>query len=154
MTHLNGAIPKHPSERVRRNATPGLTYLPAEGHRGAYPDWPLNDPTPEELARWGKVWRTPQATMWVRLQIAETVARYVRCALQIETPVDPESKLSVATANLHSEVRQLEDRLGLSPLSMLRLRWEVASDEVGAARGGGGAARPKRRLHAVDESPA
>jgi hypothetical protein len=34
-----------------------------------------------------------------------------------------------ATAALLGEVRQLEDRLGLSPLAMLRLRWEIMPAE-------------------------
>jgi hypothetical protein len=33
-----------------------------------------------------------------------------------------------------AELRQIEDRLGLNPLAMLRLRWEVAADEVGPRR--------------------
>jgi hypothetical protein len=35
---------------------------------------------------------------------------------------------------LLAEVRQLEDRLGLNPLAMRRLGWEIASDEVQAKR--------------------
>lgn len=35
-----------------------------------------------------------------------------------------------ATAALLSEVRQLEDRLGLSPVSMRRLHWEIGAETV------------------------
>ena len=37
-------------------------------------------------------------------------------------------------AGLLGEVRQLEDRLGLSPMAMLRLRWQISSDEVAEKR--------------------
>jgi hypothetical protein len=32
------------------------------------------------------------------------------------------------------EARQLGDRLGLTPLALLRLRWEITEDEVGQRR--------------------
>ena len=49
------------------------------------------------------------------------------------------------------EARQWSDRLGLSPLAMLRLRWEVVADEVGGRRQE--RAKPvTRRLKAVDNA--
>jgi hypothetical protein len=53
------------------------------------------------------------------------VARYVRVL------AESESSLSVG---LLGEVRQLEDRLGLTPMAMLRMRWEIAPDEVAEKR--------------------
>jgi hypothetical protein len=38
-----GPVPKDPAARVRRNAAPGLTRLPADGRKGAVPKWPLID---------------------------------------------------------------------------------------------------------------
>ena len=35
---------------------------------------------------------------------------------------------------LVAEARQLEDRLGLSPAAMRRLRWEIGESDVGAPR--------------------
>ena len=61
---------------------------------------------------------------------------------------------TVAIAHLHAEVRQLEDRLGLSPLALLRLRWEIAADEVDEAREASTASSPRRRLKAVDPTAA
>lgn len=54
-----------------------------------------------------------------------------------------------ASGALLGEVRMLEDRLGLSPMAMLRLRWEVVEEEPEHG--------PKpltgiRRLQAVDPS--
>lgn len=40
--------------------------------------------------------------------------------------------------SLMAEARQLEDRLGLTPMAMLRLRWEISDDNgCGAVVGGG-----------------
>lgn len=75
---------------------------------------------------WADVWATPQAVAWERLGWVRPVARYVRCLVA--------SEKSGAASSLLAEVRQLEDRLGLSPISMLRLRWEIAPDEVAEAR--------------------
>lgn len=32
--------------------------------------------------------------------------------------------------SLMAEARQLEDRLGLTPMAMLRLRWEISDDDA------------------------
>jgi hypothetical protein len=74
---------------------------------------------------WAKLWRTPQAVAWEHFEWARTVARYVRVVVRAE------ESLSIP---LLAEARQLEDRLGLNPLSMLRLRWEVTDDEVAGQR--------------------
>jgi hypothetical protein len=88
------------------------------------------------------MWATPQAVAWETLGWTRTVARYVRLLVQSEKPK--------ATMSLCAEVRQLEDRLGLSPMAMLRLRWEIVPDEVAEARR---APSPSaRRLRAVDSA--
>jgi hypothetical protein len=111
-----------------------------EGYDGPVPDWPLHGCTDRELERWERLWKTPMAKAWVRMHIDLIVARYVRCAIMVEGGYDDDDDaedrerkraLTVATAHLHSEVRQLEDRLGLSPLALLRLRWEIAEPEIG-----------------------
>jgi hypothetical protein len=50
------------------------------------------------------------------------VARYVRLALQAERPG--------VRASFVGEVRQLEDRLGLTPRAMKYLQWVIAPDDV------------------------
>lgn len=118
--------PPNPTAR-RRNARPGFLILPAEGYQGEIPEWPLaTRQSKAEAAAWASLWRTPQAAAWAQLQLARTVARYVRTLVKAER--------STAKASLLSEVRQLEDRLGLTPMSMLRLRWEVAADETAEQR--------------------
>lgn len=97
-----------------------------------------------EAELWGDLWHLPQAVMWERLGWVREVAQYVRWKVQAE----------MGDLDASKEARMLADRLGLNPLSMLRLRWEVSGDEVAAQR----SARPPRqgsdvrsRLRAVGE---
>jgi hypothetical protein len=98
--------------------------LPSEGRSGKPPKWPLTASEPDV---WADLWRTPQAVAWERLGWTRTVARYAFVLGLCENP-------DTLSAALLSEARQMEDRLGLSPMSMLRLRWEIVADEVGEVR--------------------
>lgn len=120
-----GKVPK-PGARHRGNDTlsTALVKLPAQGRTGETPSWPLPDGSPAELDLWAQLWRTPQAVAWEDLGWTRSVARYVRTVLEAEE--------RSARATLLAEVRQMEDRLGLSPMSMLRLRWAVTDDEAAA----------------------
>ena len=106
----------------RRNVRPNTTQLPAEGYRGTIPEWPLTLATKAESDAWKYFWSLPQASAWAQMRLSRTVARYVRAVTAAERPG--------AAASVLTEARQLEDRLGLTPMSMLRLRWEVVSDEL------------------------
>lgn len=131
-----GPAPKPAGERRRRNATVATTRLPAEGRQGDAPRFPLprlvvkDDDGGAELLRereldlWEGLWATPQAVMWERTHAELTVARFVRFSVLAE-----QGNTKAAT-----EARQLEDRLGLNPQALLRLRWEVAEDEVAGRR--------------------
>jgi hypothetical protein len=77
-----------------------------------------------EAELWAELWATPQAAAWERLGWTREVAQYVRWKVKAE-----QGDLDAA-----KEARQLADRLGLNPLAMLRLRWEVAEDEVSEQR--------------------
>ena len=97
--------------------------LPRSGRKGKPPAWPMSDkPTAAELHAWAYVWKLPQAVAWERMNSQRTVARYCRTLAASEEPG--------ATAAILSECRQLEDRLGLSPMALLRLRWTIVDDEV------------------------
>lgn len=95
-----------------------------------------------EASLWRDLWKLPQAVQWQRLGWTRDVAQYVR------------HKVLAELGDLDSarEARQWSDRLGLSPMAMLRLRWEVAADEVSERRGERQAApQPaRRRLKVVD----
>lgn len=77
-----------------------------------------------EALLWAELWATPQAVVWERLRWTRDVAQYVRWKILAESGDLDASK----------ESRQLSDRLGLNPLSLLRLRWEISTDEVGEQR--------------------
>lgn len=141
---MPGPAPKSDAARRRRNAPMANTIkLPSEGREGAPPSWPFGGTAPKI---WAELWSTPQAVAWERLGWSRVVARYCRVLLLAESPES-------MTAALLGEVRQLEDRLGLSPMSMLRLRWEVVSDEVTERREERKPKKP-RALVAVDDAVA
>lgn len=107
-------------QRLKQNGGgANFTTIPAAGYDGPAPSWPLNtDPAEAELDTWEQVWTTPQATMWASMGggITRVVARYVMVfCLALEDP----------RPGLLAEVRHLEDRLGLSPVSLRRLEWII-----------------------------
>ncbi len=119
---MPGPAPKPDSQRRRRNATPPTMRLPAAGRTGDAPAWPLDEP---KARVWRELWRLPQAVAWERMHLHRVVARY---AVLVELA---EAGERFACA----EVRQLEDRLGLTPMSLMRLRWEIGDDEGGEPSG-------------------
>lgn len=148
---MPGPPPKPADQRRRRNATTPMVQLPLEGDTGPTPAWPLETYSNAELVRWADLWKLPAAVMWRQAQLHLVVARYVRDCLIIESPVNGKP----ASAILKAEVRQQEDRLGLNPVSMMRLRWEVVQDEVSVARDDAVRQPAKsRRLVAVDPKTA
>ncbi|MET9479869.1 hypothetical protein [Streptomyces sp. NPDC006638] len=83
-----------------------------------------------EAELWSQLWVLPQAVEWERAAWTREVAQYVRWKARAEQGDLDASK----------EARQMADRLGLSPLAMLRLRWKVTAEDA-EDRG----ARPRRR---------
>lgn len=141
-------LPKPADQRRRRNAPMANTLkLPRAGRQGKPPVFP-GELSEHDAVVWADLWRTPMAVAWELDNNVRTVARYLRVMRAAEESLasgDP-------SAALLSEVRQLEDRLGLTPMARLRLRWEIdGTDDVAAARA---AKKPpaRRRLKAVDPS--
>lgn len=77
-----------------------------------------------ELQLWSTLWNTPQAVAWERLRWTREVAVYVRWTVAAE----------LGDLDAAKEARQWSDRLGLNPLALMRLRWEIAEDEVAEQR--------------------
>lgn len=97
--------------------------LPSDGYDGALPDWPLAEPMDDsEHDLWHEVWRTPQAAMWAQRGLDRVVARYVRVTIRAEAGT---------SGALLAEVRQLEDRLGLSPMALKKLQWIINKPQQG-----------------------
>lgn len=176
---MPGPPPKAPGTRARRNASPAIVYLPADGRSGATPRWPLlDDVTMQVQARhaedraerirdemnetedkrslrrlersldsalqeasvlrekmtmlrateielWEELWATPQADMWERLAFTREVAQYVRWKVKGE----------MGDLDAAKEARAWSDRLGLNPLAMLRLRFEIEKTDEAVDRG-------------------
>ncbi len=94
-----------------------------------------------EASLWRDLWLLPQAAQWERLGWTRDVAQYVRHKVLAE----------LGDLDSAKEARQWSDRLGLSPMAMLRLRWEVVANEVAEKREEKTAATaPRRRLRVVD----
>lgn len=105
-----------------------LRVLPRSGRPGDPPPWPLpGKPARAALEAWADLWRLPQAVAWEEQALERLVARYVRTLIRAEAPK--------ATAAVMAEARQLEDRLGLSSMAMLRLRWSVGDVPDAATEG-------------------
>jgi hypothetical protein len=95
---------------------------------------------------WAELWATPQAVAWERLRWTREVAQYVRWKAAAE----------LGSLEASKEARQLGDRLGLTPLALLRLRWEITDDAEeprGRRRPAGGRGPdpddPRALLHVV-----
>lgn len=123
MIHLAGP-PANPFSRKSLSGANGeWVTLPADGFDGDLPSWPLhNEPSTAEEALWMDLWRTPQAAMWAESGFERVVARYVMVTVLSEE--EP-------TAAMLSEVRQLEDRLGLSPMALKKLQWVISEPSSG-----------------------
>lgn len=156
---MPGPPPKPDDQRRRRNAPMANTRKLARSGRTdergkprPAPKWPLPKPrsTSAELEKleatiWAELWRMPQALEWERQGADREVAQYVRWKARAE----------LGELDASREARMLADRLGLTPMSMLRLRWEVVDDELAQRRetssssGPSPAPRP-RSVRAVD----
>ncbi len=78
-----------------------------------------------EVDLWNDLWRTPQAKMWNDLAWSRDVAQYVRWKVLAE----------LGNIEAAKEARMWSDRLGLNPLAMLRLRWEIEKVDQAVATG-------------------
>lgn len=116
-------IPKKASERQRRNAPMvPQTNLPAAGRSGRAPALPAHVKLGKPgRAWWVWAWRTPQAAAWDAGSLY-VIAR--RAVLQDEVGnVDGAPLLACMR-----EMRELDDRLGLTPKGLVALRWTITDD--------------------------
>lgn len=77
-----------------------------------------------ERELWAELWATPQAVAWERLKWTREIAQYARW----------KAKAELGDLDASKEARMLGDRLGLTPRSLLDLRWEIVEDEVAEKR--------------------
>ncbi len=122
---MPGPAPKPDDQRARRNARPAKVYLPAAGRPGKPPVWPLPDPNAYELTLWAELWTLPQAVAWEEQRATRVVAQYVRW----------QTLSDLGSVKAAPEARMLGDRLGMTPLALRRLEWEIVADPAAAQSG-------------------
>ncbi len=127
---MPGPAPKDPKNKFMK--------LPAEGRKGRAPKWPLSEPLPGEAAVWKELWSSPQAVAWERLRYVRVVARFCRLVVKAEEPD--------AGSRLLAEVRQMEHDLGLTPMGLRRLEWQIVEDELAEKRKDAGRMSARERL--------
>ena len=125
-----------------------IVDLPSEGRKGATPTWPFKGKAPKY---WGHVWTLPQAVEWERIGAEDVVARYVKLRGLVYT-----AGLDKVRSSSLTELRYLEDTLGLSPKGMQSLRWRIGGTEAPKERvSKQGTGRSRRnRLRVVGEEGA
>jgi hypothetical protein len=104
-----------------------LDALPAEGHRGEAPNFPLPNAVSRELELWEWAWRTPQAAAWNR-----EPWRWQMVGMWVRTMVVCESH--EATAADKNSLHRFADQIGMTPAGLKENGWKIAADEVGAKR--------------------
>lgn len=137
------SYPKADSERRNRNAPAfGWTDLPATS-AVPVPDLPPGREWPSSTrAAWAELWTKPQASQWDPSGFTLHRWAWLHADLVLGKG---------AAGPLSGEMRQIEDRHGLSPKAMLQLRWRIVSDEDQEKPGP--KPRPKsraRKLRVVD----
>lgn len=174
-----GPLP-NPHRRRRNAPTIPTTELPAGGRRGRRPKPPARlELGPSALEWWEWAWSTPQAAAWAGAGFTEVLARRASleddlAALARVDGLDLAELMDADTARMLDailrrmagltggrlavlrEMRELDDRLGLTPKALAALRWRIADtapdegpalvDEVEARRRD----RRARALEAVE----
>lgn len=138
------ATPKPPGARRRRNTGQSeWQQLPAEGRQGEIPE-PRTDRELGEVAKryWDTLWTSPMAVTFTDADIQPLT----RLAVLVDDRARAESaeglleivedyhgnsvEVIVGRFAADGEIRQLEDRYGVSPLARRRLQWEIRQGEV------------------------
>lgn len=125
-----------PNPDARRRTThpnsPGMlgawVELPATGRTGPPPDLPTPPPWLEKLdgwpvatrSEWKRIWETPQSTRFDQSGISLHQWAQQHAFIALMGP----------TAAGLAELRQIEDRHGLSPRALLQLRWRISTMPV------------------------
>ena len=150
-----GPLPKPESNRRRTNAPViPTTNLPLSGRPGRAPALPPGATLGKVgKAYWAWAWKTPQAMAWSpghepvvarRASLEDDLAALAdvqgldlsehmedpALAERIQGLVKRLAALSAGRLQLVKEMRELDDRLGLTPKSMAQLRWTIVDSEA------------------------
>lgn len=152
---MAGRGPLPDPNALRRNA-PSIptTSLPASGRKGVAPAPPFGlDLGAEGSAWWSWAWSTPQAAGWSagdeylisrRAALEDDVAAlaaidgidFSDLGPEFEFAVKRVAALATGRLQLMREMRELDDRLGLSPKGLAALRWKIVADAEQSAPSG------------------
>lgn len=147
-----GPLP-NPQRRRRNQPTLPTTPLPAAGRQGRTPRPPAWVALAKNgMAWWKQAWKTPQATVWDasflpliarRAELEDDLAVLgevdsldwadlleAPSAAQFKRVVQGLAALASGRLSIFKEMREIEDRLGLSPKAMSALRWSFETDEL------------------------
>lgn len=137
-------MPPLPDPKRRRRNAPTIptTALPASGRKGTPPKPPHGSSLGEAGATWWRwSWRTPQACGWAkgheslvgrRAWLEDEVVRIGDLLGRDDLTMADIRGLTNNRLAVFREMRELDDRLGLSPKGMAQLRWEIVSDSAPA----------------------
>jgi hypothetical protein len=154
---------KPPGQRRRRNAGQSQwEELPAAGRKGPAPK-PRTDRElgPVALRYWKELWKSPMAVAFIDADIQPLTRLAVlvddRARAEsadgllgiVESCEGGEVKVIVGQFSGDAEIRQLEDRYGVSPKARRALQWEIKQGEVVKHPTAG---RSRRKLRAVDSA--
>jgi hypothetical protein len=136
---MAGRIPKPKEQRTRTNKTMGATL--ARDSSGIAPVLPGIDEL-SSYARdyWEIIWNSPMGTVYLDADIPALV--------RLTELVHVWHLLKDNTVLM--EIRQLEDRFGLSPLSRRRLEWEISKADPEASVAPSSSAEDERWLKVVN----
>lgn len=138
-------MPPLPATHSERRTGGADRLLPFEGRTAPAPPWPSgHTPSDPEALAWSRLWALPQACAWEALNLSSTVETYCRLGAVLDVQLDAGDP---SAALLAQHVRLAND-LGLTPASMARLRWTVATAPTppAAKRRASTSAAPVRRL--------
>lgn len=152
---MRGPLPKPPEQRRRRNASSiESSVLPASGRPGNPPRPPKSvNLGSAGKAWWRWAWKTPQAVKW-EYGMVPLVARRASLEDDLVTAGEVEgldmddllaaadakdrrildnlirglARLATGRVAIMKEMRELDDRLGLSPKAFAGLRWSIGED--------------------------
>lgn len=112
-----------PQQTRRRSNAPTIptTNLPCRGRSGPVPRSPIKLGSAGQ-AWWKRAWKTPQAAAWDAGN-PDFIARRAHLEDTLVTAEDTKTELAVLR-----EMRERDDRLGLTPKGRLALRWSIVDD--------------------------
>ena len=115
---MPGPVPKPEGARRRRNSGSKPRRLPVSGGKlRKVPALPgKTGMLPATRAWWATVWASPMAAVYIEADVP-ALARLAGLLDRVQR--------GDTSSRLLGEVRALEDRFGLSPLSRRRLQWEL-----------------------------